>query len=777
MRRGTIVSIVAVLGVTAGWAAAQTDRRNPPYLGSELMVDLARDYALSVGERRVSADADVVRALLDAANRLNANSSEPWRLRCELEAVVGGPEAIAAPLEKYLELDPEHEVAFEIYLEIGPRAVQQIDKRREWYESQLRKTLTPVQQAMVHTRLAEISLQQLDRAAAAERLDKVAALWPASPQAAKLRLQLLGDDATTAQRLLVILSALLLQPRDAELAWNAGQLLHEVGAMADAQVFFDHALRMNSLAPTSSSLAIDKLNQISLNLYALGRVDEAIRMAERVLDASPGSLSARMNLLWIQQHGGSIERAREVYRSLSEAVSTIRDFSALDVQVLAQATWFYCAYDKNPPPQRVMAMAAAVSARVPNDAFARRLMGWALAGSGRTEEAITVLRPIARDDPFAAAALARLLKPTDEAAARHFISDLKVKPITGLASSVIEELGFSPPASMPTSAPSDIVDVLKAFDGSVLTFDQDPSRFLDVTVEFEDQNVEPAEPWVVLITFRNRGSFPISFGPDALVNPSMLMSFSAEGDKTREYPAMFSMHLDRVKSLLPGGSYRIRRSVDLGPLRRMSRATPQRMQRVTLTAILDAQLNDLGAWQPTVFGQMLRPAVMVRLPVSTATAGIEALFRNVAAGDSATRAAAVESLAELLGEAQRARSKEPAYRRTEVPETRIEETLVNMLAIDDVDLRVRTLDAMMACGLNARLVTAVRQCLAHPSWNVRLMAMRVLARMGESFEPELDRISKDDKDETVRAMARAVLEVGKARRAADTAATQPATEE
>ncbi|MFN0137608.1 MAG: tetratricopeptide repeat protein [Phycisphaerae bacterium] len=763
MRSGAVGFFAAVV-VLAAAAFGQTDRRNPPLLGSDFMVDLARDYALSVGDKRTAADADVVRALLAAATRLEAKAAEPWRLRCELEAVVGGVESIAGPLEKYLELDPEHEVAFEIFLEIGPRAIQQVEKRREWFEAQLTKSLSPVQQAMVHTRLAEISLQQLDRAAAAERLDKAATLWPASPGAAKLRLQLLSNDASTSQRLLLILSALLLQPRDAQLAWDAGQLLHQAGVVADAQVFFDHALRMNAVSGAGAALPIEKLNQIALNLHALGRVDEAVRLAERVLDASPGSLSARMNLLWIHQHGGSAARALDVNRTLDEAVASITDLDALDVNVLAQAAWYYCAYDKNPPPQRVLAMAAAVSARVTNDAFARRLMGWALAINARADEAIAILRPIARDDPFAAAALAKLLKPTDEAAARQVLGELRVQPITGLARTVIDEVGLSSPTNMPASAPSDIADVLKAFDGSVLTFDQDPSRFLDVTVEFEDQNVETAEPWVVLITFRNRGSFPISFGPDGLVNASMLMSFLVEGDKTREYPALFSMHLDRVKSLMPGGSYRIRRSVDLGPLRRMSRGTPQRMQRVTLTAILDAQLNDAGAWQATTFGQMVRPAVTVRLPVSTAAAGIEALFRGVAAGERAARAAAVESLAQLLGEAQRARAKEPAYRRTAVPETRIEEALANMLAIDDVDLRVRTLDAVMTCGLNARLATGVRQCLEHREWAVRMMALRVLARQGESFDIELERVASDDADETVRAMAKALLEVGKARR-------------
>lgn len=758
-----VCSVALVAPLAAQTPAAQ--RRNPPAATPELVLDLARDYALSSGEKHTDADVRAVRVLLRAAARLAPKSPDPWRLLCEVDAVTLGLDQIAEPLEKLLELDPGHEVAFDLWLDAMTRSQQSIDKQRAWLEKQLARDLPPRSKAMLRARLGAVALQQLDRARAHDEADAALQLWPDCPDAALLRVRLLTPDSPPADRLKVLLAALQTHSRDAQLAWDVGQLLFGIEAYADAQIFFDHALRMNGSAPPATALPIIKLNQISLNLYALGRTGEAIRLAERVLDAAPDSMPAMMHLFWLHSHGGESDRARQLKAKLDERVVRIADTAGESTEDLAAAAWYYLQYVPTVAPQRVLALSTVVSGRAPNDPFARRLMGWSLTKAGRSDEALDILRPIARDDPFAAAAVVKLLRERNEsAAADAVIAELKIVPRVGPARVILDEVGIPMPTSMPASAPSDIADALRAFDGSVLSFDQDPSRDLEVIVEFEDPSPSVGEPWIAIFTLRNKGSYPIQLGPDALVNPSVLLSFHTEGDKPREFPGLFSIHLDRLRSLEPGASYRVRRSVDLGPLRRLSRATPQQLQRVTLTAILDAQMSPDGGWRPSAFGQMLRPAVLNRLPVQTSAAGLDAIFRTLKGDQPSSRLAAVETLGQLLGEAQRSRVREPGYRPGSVPEDRIEDALINALTFDAPELRVRALDALMMCGLSARLVAAVEANVKHDDWLIRLMAMRVLARQGDAFTAQLERIASDDADDTVRDFARAMLDVAAAKR-------------
>ncbi|HUU95984.1 MAG TPA: HEAT repeat domain-containing protein, partial [Phycisphaerae bacterium] len=110
------------------------------------------------------------------------------------------------------------------------------------------------------------------------------------------------------------------------------------------------------------------------------------------------------------------------------------------------------------------------------------------------------------------------------------------------------------------------------------------------------------------------------------------------------------------------------------------------------------------------------------------------------------------------GEKQRADLKPPVYRPEPIPARRIYQTLLNGLGSESWELRVRTLDALQAAGLDAQMVRAAEACLEHPHWLVRLMAVRLLARQGRDFADTARRIAADDQDELVRDLAASYLQ-------------------
>ncbi len=244
-----------------------------------------------------------------------------------------------------------------------------------------------------------------------------------------------------------------------------------------------------------------------------------------------------------------------------------------------------------------------------------------------------------------------------------------------------------------------------------------------------------------------------------MVNPVFLLSFTLDGDQQRNYPGLMTISLDRVRVLYPGQTVRVRHTIDVGPLRRVSRQTPQHLQRLTIQAMVDAELWPDGQWRPSLGGlQLAQPVYFNRLPASTGREGLAALFSALTGQSDAARARAIATVAELLGEQQRSQMKRLNYTVTPLPIDRLRAALLDLLGSDSWELRVRTLEALEEVGLDRPMTDAVERCLEHSHWLVRLMATRVLARQGPTFAPRAEGLARDDPDELVQAMAQSYLD-------------------
>ena len=751
-RRG--ISLVLVLGAATTYAAG----RNDTLTTAELLVDLARDHGLNCRGKQTPADAEQIRTLLRAAIRLDPRMTAAYGWLYELAALRGDEREAEEMITALVAADRSNAGAYARWLEAGLGAKQTVEQRVEWLRGLLEDQARPADvRSMIHVHLVRLALARLNRAEADAHLAKAIALDPGNPEALALQLELLSTDAPVAVRLEAALRFLEASPFHVDAAWQVALILDGMGLHADADRLFQHAReiheRVSGDAPVPGAYRL----QLARHYVALGQLDQAAEELEAAITSdSKVSAEGAIFYYWILSQQGRQMEAERARRQLARHFAGMREPAQWPINELAQGAWYYCTLD--PQPQRALMLAEAVAARAPEDVFVRRVLGWAQVANFQTVDAIQTLLPIAGEDPYAAYQLAVFaLERDDQAAAKRIIQDLEFVPPPGPARARLEELGFN----TPTSPPSPQVAVaLASFNLAVLEFHRDPSRFLEAKVEPLGRSPAAGQPWRVEFSLTNRANFPITLGSDAMVNPVFLVSFELEGDRRREFPNLLSVPIDRVRVLAPGATVSVRRTVDVGPVRRVSRRTPQRAQRVTLNVLLDP-LQVAGAadsWQPSLGGQALRPMYLNRVPITARREALRALLQALSGESDRARFLAVEQLAELLGEKQRADLGRVTYQPEPIPVRRVQQALVSALGAESWELRVRTLDAIQLIGFDARTLSAVEACLDHPHWLVRLMAVRLLGeRQGRPAGARLGKLAQGDEDGLVRDMAASYL--------------------
>lgn len=763
--------LIALLVGASAPVATHGQSRVPPRTTAQTLMDLARDQALRVGEQPGEADVLAIRTLLRAAVRLDPRLRDAWVWLYELTDA-GDAAAARTVLEGLLAADPNNEPAFARWLDLGLSQQQANEQQRDWLTGQLSSGRSAALQARIHVELARLALQRIDLTEGRRQLDQALALNRNNLSAALLAIELCDDDTPTPQRLAALLAALRLNPTLVEVAWRLGSLLDDAGLPEDAVEFFRHAQLVN-LAADATPLPADKAVRWSLNALARGANAEAAEMAAAALASPTAGIQHLMYQCWLM---GKLDRAidaEQARTALRTQFGQVREPNDWPVTVVAQAAWFHCTLDVQP--ERALLLAEAASRRAPGDPFATRVLGWAQSLSGKPDEARATLTPIARDDAFAAGLLAQMLKDSgDIPDAVRMIEGIRNPPRVGPAASFIRGLDLpmpgtplaSQPASQAATRPATAAldaeqqalrDALAGFDRGILDLVKDPARFVTAEVVLDEPSLLPGDPWWATFTLRNSSKFPITLGADGVVNPTFLVSFEMEGDRRRDLPNLMTASISRAVLLSPGGTVSLRLTLDVGPLRRASRMTPQQIQRVTLSGILDAQRTGDGGWRPSLTGLRMRPVSFNRLPVQTTPDVLNALFTKLRGESEPARVQAVGVLSELLGEAQRAERERLSYSPTVIPADRVRAALLGALNSDSWELRARTLEALLVCGLDGDFVRAAEACLKHPNWVVRMMALRLLARQGTAFLDTAKRLAADDPDDLVRDLARSYV--------------------
>ncbi len=772
----------------------------PPPSTAEWLVDLARDHALMRRGKSTAADVQMVRTYLDAAVRLDPNQVHAWELLYELAVLENDNRAIGAAVNALLQADPSHERGFECWLQAGIRSAATLEARTRWLESVEGTNRPTWQRSMVQTALASAAIEQLDLGRASKLLQAALDLEPANLVAAQMVLETLDPAAPQADWLKAQLRILQLNPLSGQTAWQVASILDGEAFTNDAARFFDYALAMQQRVYPTTPIPGAFWLAMARNRTALGRPDEAIEFARKAIAADP-QVAAEAGFLAFYLHARKGDGlANRVKADLLQRFSDISDPAASPSNEVAQAAWFNLVLD--PVPDRALALARSAYGRVPGDRFARRVFGWALAANQLLDEARSTLEPLAKSDAWAAYRLAAIALSTgDVEAARTIASQVEVRPQNGPIADALAALArslddpsiplptswpisaastpttspaetqpsasastrpFEPPTAQPPLRPSGaradlLAAALSTFDERVLEYYRDVTRFVEFKATPASRALAVGEPWIVEFTLTNRGPFVVTLGPNAMLNPVVVLSLTMDGDQKRNFPGYATVSLDRQRLLRPGETIRLRRAIDVGPPRRASRDTPQQTQRVTLSAIVDAVLGSDGSWKAGPSGQVLTPpAYLNRQPLATDRATFSALL-GAADGPTAQRLRAIEVIVGLIGERQRADLKRLSYTPTQVPIDPLRASLFRALGSDDAELRARALEALRGAGLDRSLVEAIEPSLTHKDWLVRLMAAPLVARQGGSVRAAIERTATQDDDPLVRAMAAAVL--------------------
>jgi len=717
------------------------------------LVDLARDHGLNCRGRQTPADVRQIRVLLEAAGRLDPTLPDTWVWLQELSSLSDDGPATLRALEQLVRTDPTHQTAFFRWLTLRGDSWQTAEQRCLWLEELVADAVRRTElRCMIHTQLARLALARLDRVSARQHLQQAFALDRWNADAGALEVELVQDEPPLV-RLPAMLRLLQFNPLDVELSWQVGVLLDQTGCPEQAETFYAHAQDVFSRAHPSSALPAGYRLQLAWHQVALGRLEEATQLVQEAVIADR-ALASEAGLLhyWLLNKRDAPMEAERIRQALSRRFAQVREPEEAPVHELAYAAWFCCTVD--PQPQRAAMLAEAAARRAPTDRFVRRVLGWAQVLNLDTDAGIQTLTPIAGEDPYAAYRLARLaLDAGDADTARRVVRDLSTFPI-GPARDLLDQLGLDDSEPRWRSQRSAALAALSGFDQRVLEFHRNPSGFLEAAVVPMSRALRPGEPWWLEFRLTNRAPFAITLGPDRMVNPVFLLSFEVEGERRRSFPHLLTVAVDRVLVLPPGETVRTRCTVDLGPLRRAARQAPQHLQRVAVTAILDPMQDSAGQWQPALGGQQLRPVYFNRLPANASREALRALFAAFTGGGDAERFLAVEQMAELLGEAQRATLGRLNYRPEPIPEDRIVDALLAGLQVESWELRARTLEALQVVGLDQRMLAAIERCLRDEHWLVRLLAARLIGqRMGPAAVPLLRPLAEADPDELVRELA------------------------
>ena len=264
----------------------------------------------------------------------------------------------------------------------------------------------------------------------------------------------------------------------------------------------------------------------------------------------------------------------------------------------------------------------------------------------------------------------------DEPGAIRVIENLAFVPPAGPVADLIGSLQIPrPAATVGEAARAEIAGLLAGFDRATLDFHKGPNEHLEARIALRDAATGPGEPWWAELSLTNRAKFPITLGPDWMLNPVFMLSFHVEGDRERDYPFLMTVNLDNKRVLRPGETIAVRRTLDVGPLRRVVRGTPQQLQRVSIRAIVDPVQEENGQWRPAATGQELRPVYFNRVPAGRGRTKWRRFFGGLSSVvDSELRA--FEVLAELLGERQRAETTKLSYVPEKTPGDRMYQALL-----------------------------------------------------------------------------------------------------
>lgn len=768
-RYTTIVSLLVLTATFAGAQSAPPAASPPasetqpvePARGAEMtriaeqLTAHARHIGASGFRTGVSSTARSA-VWLDAALRLDPEYLPALIQRVEMTLVRADDERQSELLETLLKLYPEHTTVIDFWLERQVQALQSSEERQRRLLDLLGDPkLSGALHASVCLALADMSAMRFDEQNAAAWLRRALEFDADAPAVIEAHFDWSLKLADAPTQIRAAAKLLHVAPQRSDAAWHAAQLLANAGLHEEASYFFEHAVLAEQRGVSPPMTDGRSWLALARHLVHRSRVEPASEVLERAATDPTTYLAAVELKLWLLRSVDDGALADDIQREAAEEVKLLENPEQWPAPTVARAAWF--ALRTLEDPALAAKLARSAYERDKTNPFTQRVYAWTLSDAA---PARALLEPLGRTDPWAAIRLAELAaEPRGNAIQDLLRTFPPARAVGGLREALMtawERSGLDPAAPIP-AANAALREAARTFDSRITDVLANPRGALHVSAQFFEPSVGPADPWRVALKLENRSPFPLHFRFDGLFQAAFLLSYELEGDRQRRYPATKLLTVPELQVLAPGESRTFERDARLGPPRSASDATPQQLQRITLSLTFDPLQTADGRWSTGPMGARLDDLFLNRTPARTGPGNDRARRRDLMARNPQARRQAIVELAQLLGEHQRVAAGMARYAPDPIDVGVVTGDLARSLLADDPGTRLDALLALQVCGLDQRMLKNATRCLEHPSWLVRLAALDLVARQGPRVGAQVQQVLAQDPDPLVKQLARGYL--------------------
>ncbi len=712
------------------------------------------------------------RAALEFAARLAPDQPETWHLLADACRAGRDFAREADALDRCLALDPADHATGLRWLLLRQETLHTAEDRIAFLKSVLaRPNVTPALQAEALIAMAPRLLGQGHRDRADDALDQALRLVPGHPAALHLRAEFAQPPAPGAE-LAWMLADVADNPGDVPVLRGIGDRLHALGLHDEAILMFQAAWRASRAAAAPSALAAEGLADAMLDA---GQADKAVAVLTAAMETFPAADGLKFKL--VEAHRlANTGQAEEFLSRIApdEAPPATRPAASSDVA--GRLAWFYL----NVKPDAKLALKYARQAQ--SGAIAATpaelhdlavLLGAARLASGEPAEGVRLLRPLAEEDIFAAAYLARqdYAAGDAEAGRKSLLAGLALGR-GGWAFRRLRDLAAAHKVALPPMPGAEAARaLLRRFDPRCLEPAQAPQRFIAVTLTGPAAPPAPGEPLVVAATLTNIGEVPIRLGPRGLLRPTLALRATVEGHT----PPVTDLPVARwpaPRELAPGAPVATRVRLDVGSLRRLLVQRPLDEFRITVEGLLapaaegEALISELPA-VPVRPVRITRASLLARAATGQAdlprayAESLGRIARDLRQGDLPARCRAARQVASLLAFArdiERRRIAPPPPLAGQIDRNVLLRLLIEALKDRSPAVRAEAVAALRDVDLDDDILKCLAPAITDASPLVRFRAAELIgASDSPGKEMVLRHLCRDGEHDLVRAMAGAFL--------------------
>ena len=721
------------------------------------LVDLARHQGHLVGRSDPRSASLQVLAILKAAVDVDPNCADAYYWLYDLETRLGRTDAATTALKKYVLLAPDDEAARLRLFEIELSHRQTAEDRVEFIESQLAlPRLSRIFESELHGRLARQRFERRENGAAAKSVEKSLRLNPMNITARRVAYDMFGETEPSLQRVEMALQMISANPGQTNLVWDLGEFLDRLGLHVQAQEWYNRAIRLHRDADVGVipaeywyKLAVSFLNSRDFP-KCIEAADQALKVDANLYPARLLRATAFRRSDREKDADDEMSGLRSAYEArLNEAIESKNHL------LIAEIAWFFAFHQ--PDAEKALRLSTAAMADPQPSMLARLAHGCALRLSGRSDEALQALKPLAGVDQIAAYETARILldqdKKSDALAMLHKAAALQHDGIAyDFIADLLKQNGESPPVAPRHTR---ICNAVERFNRDVFDYIQRPADFLNVSMRFADDVAPAVGPIRVTFRMENVGPFAVTLGEGFMSRPLIAVSAKINGSGSRAFDNYLQVLLNTKPVLFPGDVVEKTAAINVGPIQQALHQLSAEPRQLRLLAVFDPVLND-GRLSAGVGSIQLREINTTLPPIPCHDEGISRLVAIAASAFPAERARAADEIGALLAAYEAADGAGPT---AELNVRLLHAEMARLLNDESALVRAHALVAAGWSTLEPRVIAvAASPRVRSEEAVVRMLAVRLFAQQhGEKFRKVLEKMAESDEADFVRMMAAGYL--------------------